>query len=641
VSPGSLRRLAAGAARSLGAFGLGAALLAGCRPAPVTTTTELHLMDRLDRAEVSTSFGPLAGLERELAFDRRHAVRLHPPGHARFDAVPNPEGAVLRLGVGIDPRVPEGGNGARVEIGCAGAAGGRHRLATLDLPPRTKRWADLELPLDRCARPTTDLAFWTGCGALDECGFDHVLLADPRVELPATFERVPSRLVLLISIDTLRPDRLALFGHSRPTSPGLDRLAADGVAFETAVAPSPWTVPSHASLFTSTDPLVHGAEGQETAISPGLAMLAESFRSAGWRTAAFVDSDNVGRRYGFARGFDVYDQDEGRVEGEFRRGGERTLAHLVDWLSTRSGGRAFVFWHLMEPHAPYGAPAPFGGRFRAAVRGDGSVEARLARLAALELEDHRDLGRFHSVEELLAAYDESVLHADALVGRLLEHLRRIDRYEDATVVVTSDHGETLLDHGDWLGHSLLLTESEVRIPLVVKLPAGRHAGRRVRELVRLLDVAPTLLEVAGLPIPASFAGRSLLGPLAARDGEGFPRLAFGHSSATGAVYVRTGERKLIARSDRAADLVAARLGTSGGTPAWLPPLLAEQLYDLAVDPGERTNLAASDPGAAELRQTVAAWAASSRREAARFGHGVSEAPTEEELRRLRALGYLD
>ena len=150
----------------------------------------------------------------------------------------------------------------------------------------------------------------------------------------------------------------------------------------------------------------------------------------------------------------------------------------------------------MDVHGPYGAPAPYGGNSRSDVTRlhDGT----LGELSKLGYDDYLELDRFRNFEDLVASYDEGIAHVDAEIGRLLDLLRKSGLYDEALVVVTSDHGESLLDHGVWVGHGLFLTDDEIRVPLLVKLPGNLHAGTRVDRMVRLIDVAPTIVGVVGV-----------------------------------------------------------------------------------------------------------------------------------------------
>jgi hypothetical protein len=314
---------------------------------------------------------------------------------------------------------------------------------------RALRWTDRRVSLAPCSAPTTALELRTRCGPA-HCTADWALWGGPRVH----FRRAPQTprrpLVLLISIDTLRPDRLDLYGGERATAPSLRALAADGITFETAVAPDSWTIPSHASLFTSTEPHLHRADGSH-ALRADLPTLAEVFSAAGWETAAFVDSPWLDRP-DFRRGFDHFDAATPGLPLA-RRGVRLVQPRMLRWIDRPSQAPAFVFWHVMDVHGPYGARAPFGGRFRAALDPTASRQPPLRTLAELGYHDYLELERFRTLEDLLAAYDEGIAMVDAAVGELLARLAALGLYEDAVVAVTSDHGESLFDRATWVGRA--------------------------------------------------------------------------------------------------------------------------------------------------------------------------------------------
>ena len=328
--------------------------------------------------------------------------------------------------------------------------------------------------------------------------------------------------------------RLAgIYGAARETSPELGRLAEDAIVFETAVASAPWTIPSHATLLTSTYPLIHGADG-DTPIAGSVVLVSETLHRAGWQTAGFVDTSYLDASRGFDRGFEHYDDEP--PEGSFRRGAQVVLERFLEWLERADERPAFVFWHIMDVHGPYDAPPPFAGRFRSGLApGRGRPLDKLQRFA---YHDYLRLDRFASFEDLVAGYDEGILAVDAVIGELFQNLRRAGLYDDGLIVVTSDHGESFWDHGIWVGHGLFLTDDELRVPLLVKLPGNRHAGTRVADMVGLIDVAPTMLEALGVPPESPFQGRSLFSPA--------PRTVFGFSSNIGAAFVRTRDFKYIA-----------------------------------------------------------------------------------------------
>ena len=607
-----------------------------------------HLVDRLDTmvaAKPQTQPPMVSWLE--LGFDRRRALLENPPSTYSFPGVTTSGAAVLELATGMAPGASGSGtDGVGFRVHCVDPQGDRRTLLELEIRPNERRqdrtWQDRKIPLSACASPTT-LVLQTTCGrpGSDCRRWGAAYWGDPRVvRLQAPPPERVKRLALLVSIDTLRPDHMGMFGADRPTTPQLDRLAEDAVVFDTVVAPAPWTVPSHASLLTSTDPDVHGATTKHD-IDPHLPSISGVLSSAGWTTAGFVDTPWLGR-FGFPRGFDHYDA-KPPPPGSSRRGVAITRERLLRWLE-KTEGDAFVFWHVMDVHGPYGAPAPFGGRFRARL--DTRADPRMAELARLSYHQYLQLNRFRSVEDMKAAYDEGVAYVDAEIGSLIEALRRSGLYDEALIVITADHGESFMDHGVWVGHGLFLTDDEIRIPLLIKLPGNRHAGLRVEEMVRLIDVAPTILDVLDVEAPPSFEGQSLVSPEPGQPGA-LPRVAFGSSSNTGAEYVRDNRTKLITPWPiPRQQVIATNLRPQADSPLLSPIESDGRFFDLVADPGERSNLihsAVPDSRASELQRLLsrrarwvkdlkAGWESKPGPDAADL--------SAEDIDRLRSLGYL-
>lgn len=309
-------------------------------------------------------------------------------------------------------------------------------------------------------------------------------------------EAEPAASVLLITIDTLRADRLGVYGDSRARTPAIDRLAREGVVFERAYTPVPITLPAHASLMTGLLPPAHGVRGNGGfALGTSEKTLAEVFKASGRKTAAFVGGFPLVARFGLARGFDVYDDTMSKAPGVNYDFAERRASDVVDsaraWLGANPGP-VFVWVHLFDPHAPYEPPGDF--------RTDDPYRDEIAAVDA-------------TIANLLSAWD-------ARPGR-------------SVVALTSDHGEAFGEHGEW-SHSLFIYDTTLRIPLIVR-GKGFDAGRRSTVAVGLTDVAASLVEsanVSGSPLPGVSLAKAV-GP-GARDRALYaetlaPRLDFGWS----------------------------------------------------------------------------------------------------------------
>ncbi|MEE8524218.1 MAG: sulfatase-like hydrolase/transferase [Thermoanaerobaculia bacterium] len=414
---------------------------------------------------------------------------------------------------------------------------------------------------------------------------------------PPGRDRPTARHVVLVTIDTLRADHVGAYGGDVAT-PHLDRLAADGALAVHATAHVPLTRPSHLSLFSGLLPPETGVRDNVSPVAiPDVPLLAEVFGQAGFETAAFVSAAVVSAASGLDRGFDVYSDDfagdpsDPRFLNSAQNPGDMTVGQALAWLEKRVAAGTpsplFVWIHLYDPHEPYEPPEPYASRYPA------------------------------------RPYAGEVAWSDDLVGRLVDALSRFGLADETLLAVTSDHGEGLGDHDELL-HGFFVYESTLRVPLIVRGP-GIAPGTRLENLVGLVDLYPTLLDLAGVDLPdgAEISGRSFAAALRGAPEAAavpvyaeslVPRLRFGWSELR---VVRDGPWKLIQ---------APR----------------PELYDLAVDPGEQRNLLESQPTGEhrrkfrELRSVLDSVIARER--------SASDEPAAEidpELRdKLRALGYL-
>jgi arylsulfatase A-like enzyme len=422
----------------------------------------------------------------------------------------------------------------------------------------------------------------------------------------------PPPSVILVSIDTLRPDHLGCYGYGRPTSPEIDRFRAEAVLFEQAIAHAPSTLPSHASILTSLVPAHHGAS-----VANGLAVplealtLAEVLRERGYATASFNGGIQLDRAWGLDQGFDRYVSVKPRdASAESLVDPTDRFAHVVDeaarWLSGQEGRPVFLFLHTYEVHHPYSPEAAdlalFRGDYRGPLPDQVSVDLLKRINDGAQAVDARD--RRHVV----AAYDAEIRSMDRAFGRLRARLEERGRYEDALVVFTSDHGEEFGEHGRMGWHTHSLHDELLRVPLLVKLPKARLAGASLGGQARGIDVAPTLLAALGIAAPAAFEGRNLLAdrPLM---GEGTETLA-------------------------ARDVKEPNRSAAIRTLEW--KLYDGRLFDLRRDAGETRDVAAGESAVVERlrgreRVLLGARPAPPRRPAAQ---------TDELRERLRSHGYV-
>ena len=429
--------------------------------------------------------------------------------------------------------------------------------------------------------------------------------------------------LVLIVLDTTRPDRLSLYGYPRPTSPNLDALASESTVYERAYSTSSWTPPAHASLFTGLYPHQHRVTQAAWHLPVSQVTLAERLWEAGYRTIGLVGNPMVGRAFGWSQGFDDYHETWRDAPGSDAL--HPALAPFEDFLATPSERPFFAFFNFNEPHSPYEPPAIEREELVADETPESATNDWRRHFTGIHPLGHAELTR---ISEL---YDAEIRYADRLVGDVVAALRQAGRLDDTVLIVTSDHGENLGEHG-MVDHVFSLYETTVRIPLLVRFPGVFPAGERVDEAVQIVDVYTTLASLAGLEaaggegidlrkadehtqrsVLLSYAyPRQALRTLGAA-GEQHPGLApYRH----GLLAVREGDRKLILRDD----------GTT-------------LLYDLAADPGEEVDLSDQEPEQRErLRRRIA-----SLRGAAPKDLEARSAPSmevdAETLEELRALGY--
>jgi len=389
--------------------------------------------------------------------------------------------------------------------------------------------------------------------------------------------------LVVVTIDTLRADRLHCYGNKDIETPALDALAQRGVLFENAVAQTPLTPPSHASIFTGTNPNVHHVRNTGGfALQASPAPLARILQAQGWDTAAFIGASVLKKAFGFNQGFGVYDDQMPKPEkslGEIEypeRRASVVVDHALGWLNAQSGKPFFVWLHLYDPHEPYDPPAPFHEKYKQNL------------------------------------YDGEIAYTDQQLGRFLDAVAKKSPAGDTLVVVLADHGESLGEHGEF-NHGIFLYDATLHIPFLIAGP-GVPAGVRVQQQARTIDVLPTVLELMGGKAPASVQGVSLMPAFSGKSVQTtysyeetlYPKMNMGWSELRG---IRTARWKYV-RAPR------------------------PELYDLAQDPGEKVNVLDSHPK--EFRELEAQLKA--------LGGGdervASTQVDSQTMAQLKSLGYL-
>ena len=346
-------------------------------------------------------------------------------------------------------------------------------------------------------------------GAFAPAPLAALLLLLPLLMLGAACGREPGPRphVALITVDTLRADHLESYGSTSTRTPNASRLAAEGTLFDNATAPVPLTRPSHSTLFTSRHPRLHGVTDNHLALPESELTVAEVFREAGYRTGGFVGAHVIGRPSGATQGLDHLETPEAGK----RPSAARVVERAVAWLRTLPRDEPFFLWvHVFDPHLPYAPPEYYLPAPPPAGPALGEVTWRRLRRLARRGGGALDTGVLERARELYAAEVDSV---DAALGLLLLELDERALADRTLVVLTADHGECF-ENGYYFRHDGCLYDGAVKVPLVFRYPGRVAAGARRAAQVRHEDVAPTLLTLAGLPVPERFEGR----PLFRRDG---------------------------------------------------------------------------------------------------------------------------
>jgi len=338
--------------------------------------------------------------------------------------------------------------------------------------------------------------------------------------------------VMVVTFDTIRADHFGAYGNTKVQTPHFDALAADGVLFSSAWSQIPVTGPSHTSIFSGQAPWEHGNLLNGIPIDDEIPLMAEQLREEfGYNTGAFVSAYVLDGDLGFSRGFEVYDDDFGWLQGwadtlpgkliagvgrhfnpehVLERRGERTVEHALSWLKSQDDSRPYFIWvHLFDPHGPYEAPPPWDTAYYAGDPRDPSHTSMesVSNVAGYLKES---LEGITDVDWVLAQYAGEVSYSDAQLGVLLDGIDALGHGDNTLVVMAGDHGESLGEHEVWFNHGDDLYESATAVPFAIRFPGKIDPGTVVESPVELTDVAPTIYELIGVTVPDSVIGRSLL-----------------------------------------------------------------------------------------------------------------------------------
>jgi arylsulfatase A-like enzyme len=580
-----------------------------------------------DAPDVTPESGRITVAPFTIAQTRRPSIGVLAGDTAVVDVTLPRADSRLDLWLGLVPyRFAPVGPAARLSVDLAlpGRDGARQIELDLDsLPAAAARWHHVSVPVPPAfAGRTATLRF----AVTSDSGSPLIgAFATPRiVPRPAARPSGSGRNVVVVSLDTLRADRVGCYGNERDTTPSIDALGREALLFEHAWSAAPYTLPSHASLLSGQLPGVHGAERPGSRIDPvRTKLLAELLYDRGWATAAFTGGGFVDPDFGFARGFESYGTVDpvtnlasAKLRAALESSEDRDLAlvaasgvdSVIDWIEEHADQAFFLFLHTYTPHE-FDPPADVLD----ALNIDG-LDPDADRQALQRLYDHHRPTELER-ERLLELYDGSVRHADAATGRVFDALRRLGLWDDTIVVVTSDHGKELGEHGA-VNHGHSLHRELLEVPLLIRVPGVPPA--RVATPVSGIDIVPTLLDALDLPLPPGIQGVSLL--------------------------TRPGARPIFAEVDNVANQLALQRGDlktivrlkSSDASRWEDGATSST-YDVAVDPLETEPLA---PDPQRLREVLEMGRSLRALRRALGGSGVEGRPLDPSTRaQLEGLGY--
>lgn len=436
--------------------------------------------------------------------------------------------------------------------------------------------------------------------------------------------------IILLTIDTLRPDHLGCYGNAAVSSPNIDRLASTGYLFSQAVTAVPLTLPSHSSILTGVYPPRHGVRLNSQPLPESNTTLAEILADHGYQTAACISVKILGTAYGMGQGFYYFNSIMGGRVNFFylqrrsslfdavvralldppnilTRTAKKTTDEVMNWLRRNKQQPFFLWIHYYDPHLPLDPPEPFAEMYRKSRQGGERIYQVLT-----------DINKVGPLKVDLRLYDGEVGYVDQQLGRIFSVLEEQQMMNDAIIIFTADHGEHLIEH-NYYGHGLRLYDPSLRIPLIIKPAKAITRQERIQDQVQSVDIFPTILEMVSIPAPPDLNGRSLAGLMRNSD-TAHHELSYGETRHSG----------------KAEDFCYSLRTVKWKFILW-PESQKMELYDLEADPGELTNLAEEKPRISENFKSRLESILTSQKEAS----GAFEVDLDEETRdMLHALGYM-
>ena len=592
-----------------------ATILFGCSPGIDYPEKPLYrFCDNLDKAEITIGHGKdsagedrtSAGEGRGFKTDVRNAILCPVPSELIFNLT-IPRNAVLTFAIGLRPEAGiEAGKAVSFKIIVEPRGSAPAELFSKAIQTDAEGgWLDEKLDISRFMNREAKIIFRTEFQpAQSGAGNTHGAIAmwgNPVLYSPSA--ELHGLNVILVSIDTLRPDHLKCYGYEKDTSPNIDRLASEGVLFKNAVAQSTWTLPSHMSMLTSLYPSQHGVITLSNTLSPDIQTLAGLLRNNNYNTAAFTGGGYISSQFGFYRGFNSYFQPAGKPAVWDKASLEKALSlhdknaatykidrgydasasfdKAIDWIKRNHDRKFFVFLHTYETHPPYVANE-FTDEFSPDY--NGPIGKVLSEDALDKLRGKFEIPGYKAYMEgvgkddfryLVAMYDGHIKRMDTYMGKLLNGLNNLKIDDNTLVIFTSDHGDEFMEHGNLIQHGNTLYDEQIRVPLIMKCLAEFGDGKRITQQVSLNDIVPTVLDFTGTVIPPGLAGRSLKNCLEGAVPQ--PGQVISETQRGKSVSLRSQEYKYI----------------------YSPIFDRHELYNLAEDNGESRNIAQTKGDIAE------------------------------------------
>ena len=436
--------------------------------------------------------------------------------------------------------------------------------------------------------------------------------------------------VILIVVDALRPDRMTPYGSKRDTTPHLNALANEGILFTNYFVNGNWTRPSTATMLTGLPPAKHGVESERDRLADGFVTLGEVLRKEGVPTGAVVGNGNAGSAFGLGRGFDFYADTVKHWRG--LPSADQVVELSLPFVRKHRKDPFFLMLFFVDPHDPYHAPGEYENMF---------VEDKSVRLIRTP---HWELGKYTpaELERMVATYDGAVRYTDAALGRFFDALRKEGVYDEATIIVTSDHGEAFGEHGVFL-HSHHFYDEIVRTPLIIKAPGMSRRGGYNRTLFQTLDIFPTVVGRYGGKARGGGMGIDILDFLSAPKGKTGHRWVICEFNNFGIRrrMLRTYKEKIVYEQPADREAFRASVGRASLLPSVSFDAARIKMFDLEKDPFEKTNIYSKklegDPRWAELLRYLKTYRAP---KSFTTGPSIAESLDKETLRDLKALGYI-